>query len=34
MANYNAYIELSPNYESVVDIDSEICGKSISFMKT
>lgn len=23
MANYNAYIELSPNYESVVDIDSE-----------
>ena len=23
MANYNAYIELSPHYESVVDIDSE-----------
>ena len=23
MSNYNAYIELSPNYESVVDIDSE-----------
>lgn len=23
MTNYNAYIELSPNYESVVDIDSE-----------
>ena len=23
MANYNTYIELSPNYESVVDIDSE-----------
>ena len=23
MANYNSYIELSPHYESVVDIDSE-----------
>ena len=23
MAKYNSYIELSPHYESVVDIDSE-----------
>lgn len=23
MAKYNTYIELSPHYESVVDIDSE-----------